>query len=606
MAKGTLKISSKNILPIIKKWLYTEKDVFLRELVSNSCDAISKLKTLKGADDKAEHRIDIVADKEKSTLTITDTGLGMTEEEVKKYIAQLAFSGAEEFIKSQEENQDQDNIIGHFGLGFYSAFMPSSKVEIETLSYQEGSTPVFWSCDGSPSYTIKPGSKEGVGTSVILHISEESKAFLETEKLKTILKKHCRFLPTPVYLGEELINDKEPLWVKKPSECSDQDYLDFYKVLYPFEQAPMFWVHLNVDYPFKLKGILYFPKIGEKFDNNQPSCQLYCNRVFVADNCKNIIPDYLTALRGIVDSPEIPLNVSRSNLQMDKSVKQLGAHIAKKVADKLVTMLNNEREAFIEKWPHLELVVKLGVLQDEKFYDRVKPCLLWKSSNETWTTLEEYVTRNEKQEKKVYYYHDDKHLSHFYEMYKSKGLEILFAPSHLDVPLINFLESKVEGVNFVRLDGATDEAIIDKDREKSVLDSDGKSQSVKIGQAIEKLLGNANVTVEAKSLASDEVAGFVVMEERARRMRDYFSITGQAGLDGMLDKHTLVVNTNSPMIEAIVKLQESQADLAKDLTEQMYELALLTQRELSPKDFSSFLKRSNEMLSKLSLIASKA
>ncbi len=606
MAKGTLKISSENILPIIKKWLYTEKDVFVRELVSNGCDAIAKLKTITGESSNDAHRIDIKIDKEKSTLTITDTGLGMDKDEVKKYIAQLAFSGAEEFIKNQEEKSDEDQIIGHFGLGFYSAFMPSSKVEIDTLSYKEGSTSVFWSCDGSPSYTIKDGSKDKVGTSIILHITEENQSFLEVETLKAILKKHCRFLPVPIHLGEELINDKEPLWVKKPSECTDQEYLDFYKVLYPFDPEPMFWIHLNVDYPFKLKGILYFPTIGEKFDNNQPSAQLYCNRVFVADNCKNIIPDYLTALRGVIDSPEIPLNVSRSNLQMDKSVKQLGKHIAKKVADKLSNILTTSRQTYIEKWPHLEIVIKLGVLQDENFYEKVKSCLLWKSSDDTWTTVEDYLTRNEKQEKKVYYYHDDKHLSDFYEMYKNKGIEILFAPSHLDVPLINFLESKIEGISFVRLDGSADEAIIDKSREKTVLDSDGKSQSVKIAQAVEELLGNSNVKVEAKSLTSDEVPGFVVMEEKTRRMRDYFSITGQKQLDGFMDKHTLVVNTNSPLIEAIVNLKDKQKELATDLTAQMYELSLLTQRELSPKDFSSFLKRSNQMLSKLSEIAVKA
>ncbi|PCI75074.1 molecular chaperone HtpG [Candidatus Aerophobetes bacterium] len=605
MAKGTLKINSKNILPIIKKWLYTDKDVFLRELVSNSCDAISKLKSLVGGED-GDHRITLTIDKEKSTLTITDTGLGMSEDEVKKYIAQLAFSGAEDFIKQAEEDSHKESIIGHFGLGFYSAFMPSSKVEIETLSYLEGATPVFWSCDGSPSYTISKGSKTSVGTSVILHINEENKNFLEQANLKAILKKYCSFLPYKIHLGEEVINEHEPLWIKKPSECSDQDYLDFYKVLYPFEQEPMFWVHLNVDYPFKLKGILYFPVIGEKFDSNKPSCHLYCNRVFVADSCKNVIPDYLTALRGVIDSPEIPLNVSRSNLQMDKTVKQLGSHIAKKVADKLVSMHTTSKETYIEKWPNLEIVIKLGVLQDEKFYEKVKTCLLWKTSNDTWTTVEEHLERKSEDDKKIYYYHDDKHLSDFYEMYKNKGIEILFAPSHLDIPLINFLESKKPGLSFQRLDGAADECILDKSREKNVLDSDGKSQSAKIAQAIEALLDNKDVKVEAKSLTSDEVPGFVVMEEKTRRMRDYFSITGQSGLDGMMDKHTLVVNTNSPLVNSIMRLKDTEQTLAKELTAQMYELSLLSQRELSPKAFSSFLKRSNQMLSQLSEIASKA
>lgn len=604
MAKGTLKINSKNILPIIKKWLYTDKDVFLRELVSNSCDAISKRNALD--ENSTEHRIDITTDKEKKTLTITDTGLGMNEEEVKKYIAQLAFSGAEEFIQKTEEQSQKESIIGHFGLGFYSAFMPSDKVEIQTLSYEKGATAVFWSCDGSPSYTIKKGEKENVGTSVILHINEESEKFLEKQTLSAILTKYCRFLPYKIYVDGDLINDKEPLWVKKPSECTDQDYLDFYKVLYPMEPEPMFWVHLNIDYPFKLKGVLYFPAIHDKFDPNKPACHLYCNRVFVADSCKNIIPDYLSALRGMIDSPEIPLNVSRSNLQMDKTVRQLGAHIAKKVADKMVSIFKASKEQFAEKWPHLEIVTKLGVLQDEKFYEKVKPCLIWKTSEDNWSTLEEYLERKGGEDKKVYYYHDDKHVSHFYEMYKNKGIEILFASSHLDIPLINFLESKNPGVSFQRLDGSADESIIDKSREKTVLDSDGKSQSVKIAKTIEELLGNENVSVEAKSLTSDDVAGFIVMDEKMRRMRDYFSLTGQKPMEGMLDKHTLVVNTNSPLIESILKLGANKKELAKELTAQMYELSLLTQRELSPKDFSNFLKRSSSMLTKLSSIASEA
>lgn len=600
MTQGTLKIHSENILPILKKWLYTDRDIFLRELVSNACDAMSKLKILRDqgeAEFKDEElRIDIEIDKENKTLKIFDTGLGMDQEEIEKYIAQLAFSGAEEFVKKYQD-QEGDAIIGHFGLGFYSSFMVSDKVEIGSLSYKQKAKPAHWSCDGSPEYLLEEGSRDERGTVITLYVNKDSEEFLEENKLREMLTKHCRFLPYPIHLNGKRINDLEPLWVKPTSECTDKDYLDFYKALYPLEPDPIFWIHLNVDYPFHLKGILYFPKLNRRLDPNQTSLHLYCNRVFVSDNCKDLIPDYLTVLRGVIDSPDIPLNVSRSNLQMDRTVRQLASHISKKVSDKLASTLTSERESYIKKWPDIEMIIKLGILQDEKFYDRVKDCLIWKNSNEAWTTVDEYIERNP--EKKVYYHHDEKQTTHFFDMYNDKGIEILFAPSHLDTPLISFLEGKHSGVKFQRLDGAIDDVILDKEKEKTVLDADGKTEAVKIAETIKAKLGLEHVEVEAKSLSSASVPAFMMISEEERRMRDYFALSGQDLPQALGQKRTFVVNTNSGLVQSIDKLEKKDPELATALVKQLYELSLLSQRELEPGDFSSFLKRSSDLLGKL-------
>jgi len=598
MTQGTLKIHSENILPIIKKWLYSEKDIFLRELVSNACDAMSKMKILRD-DGKVsfkndELRINIEIDKEAKTLTLTDSGLGMTAKEVEKYIAQLAFSGAEEFMKKYQGEGDQAQIIGHFGLGFYSSFMVSDIVEIDTLSFKKSAKAAHWTCDGSPEYTLDAGKREERGTKITLHINSDSKELLDEGHLRALLMKHCRFLPFPIHLNGKHLNTIEPLWIKPPSECTEKDYLDFYKALYPMQPDPTFWIHLNVDYPFNLKGILYFPKISRRLDTDQSSIQLYCNRVFVSDHCKEIIPDFLSALRGIIDSPDIPLNVSRSTLQMDSTVRQLSKHISKKVSDKLTTQWQADKDTFIKKWPDIEMIIKLGVLQDDKFYDRIKGCLIWKNSDDSWTTLEEYLERHE--DKKVFYHHDEKQTNHFFDMYKAKGVEILFSSSHLDTPLISFLEGKHEGVKFQRLDGAIDDIILDKERDKTVLDSDGKTEAVLTADFFRSNL-NVDIEIEAKSLASDQVPAFILISEEERRMREYFTLSGQ-DLPGMMGKkHTLVVNTNNSLIQSIQKLKDPE--LAKDLVKQLYELSLLSQRELDPTDFSNFLRRSSDLLESL-------
>lgn len=607
MAKGKLKIHSENILPILKKSLYSDKDIFLRELVSNACDAMSKLKLLRDQNEVSfkdeELRIDITVDKEASTITIQDTGLGMTQDEVKNYIAQLAFSGAEEFMKKYEKGNEDDQIIGHFGLGFYSSFMIAKQVDLETLSYKSDAEAVFWSSDGSYDYTIKKSSKQERGTRITLHIDEDSKEFLEPHKVREILNKYCAFLPYPIYLADEHINRHDPLWMKPANECSDNDYLEFYRQLYPMEPDPIFWVHLNVDYPFHLKGILYFPKMTKHFDFSKSHIKLFCNRVFVSENCKDLIPDHLMVLRGAIDSPDIPLNVSRSYLQMDKTVRQLGKHISKKVADRLANWHATEKEQFCKAWHDIQLIIKLSALHDDKFYERAKEFLVWETLEGEWLTTEEYAEKNkEKTGDKVYYVTDKDHALDFIDMYKEKGIDIVLANSTLDTHFINHLEQKNSAIKFQRVDGAIDDVMLDKEKEKSLLDADGKSQAAKMSEKMKKLLGFENLDVEAKSLSSDSLPSFIMLDEHTRRMRDYMRLS--QGADAPLhnfDKHTYVINTNSKLIESILALEETDHDLAKSMAKQVYELALLSQKELKPESLSTFIQRSNEVLEKLAL-----
>lgn len=603
MSKKTLKIHSENILPIIKKWLYSDRDIFLRELISNACDAIAKLKILRdqGKYDFSDTdlKIAINIDKKNKAITIEDTGIGMSAEEVEKYIAQLAFSGAEEFMSKYTSKEEDNQIIGHFGLGFYSSFMVSSVVDIDTLSYQEGEKAAFWSCDGSSEYTLSEGKKTERGTKITLHINEDSEEFLEESKLRAILEKYCSFLPVPIFLNDKKVNEAEPLWMKAPSECSDEDYLKLYRHLYPMEPDPLFWVHLNVDYPFHLKGILFFPKINKNFDFKQSHIQLYCNRVFVSDNCKDLLPDYLMILKGVIDSPDIPLNVSRSYLQMDSTVKSLGAHISKKVVSRLSSLFSSDFEKYTSCWQDVETILKLGILQDNKFYDRAKDLLIWKNSKGEYTTLKDYLERaKSSHENKIFYAFDENHSSHFLDMYKEKELEVLFAHSYLDTPLMSFIESKEPSFKFQRIDACADENILDASREKSVLSADGKSESSLIAEAFKKLLSEEGLEIEAKSLSSNNVPAFVAFDETQRRMRDYLSIS-QKDQVSFPQKKTLILNTNSPLIQAIENLQKKDQDLAKELTIQVRDLALLQQKELSPQNFADFIKRSSSILEKL-------
>ena len=605
MTKAKLKVHTEHILPIIKKWLYSEKDIFIRELVSNACDALGKCRVLREQEGvnilDEELKIDVRTDKEKKQLIFSDTGIGMTEEEVEKYIAQIAFSGAEEFLSKYKSSEEKDQIIGHFGLGFYSAYMVSEKVSIETLSYKEGSTPVSWVCDGSTEYEMQPGSRSSRGTDVILHVDADNEEFLEEGKIEQILQAYCAFLPFPIYLNGKHINSKDPLWLKPASQCTNEEYLSFYRSLYPMDPDPIFWIHLNVDYPFNLKGILYFPKVHRKFDWSGCSIKLFCNRVFVSDQCKDLLPDYLMALKGALDSPDIPLNVSRSYLQMDRTVRQLAVHISKKVADKLAQTHETDKDLFIKIWPDVELIIKLGMMQDEKFQERAKDFLLWKNTQDEWTTLEAYLERNkEKTKGKIFYTTDEKYDSSFLQLYKDQGIEVLYATSSVDTTLMTTLERTKSDIQFQRIDGDIDESILDKSKEKSLLDVDGKTEAVKLSELIAAKLGKEQVTVEAKSLASDSLPGFVVVKEEMRRMREFFALSQRdmPALD-MTSKKTFVVNTNSKLMTALPKLNEKDPDLAKDLVLQLYELSLLSQKELDPSELSSFIQRSGRVLEKL-------
>jgi molecular chaperone HtpG len=606
MKTGTLEIHSENLLPIIKKWLYSEKDIFVRELVSNSCDAIRKLillreEGLSSAKDD-EFRIDVKIDKTARTLTFEDTGLGMDADEVVKYIAQLAFSGAEEFLKKYEKDDEKEQIIGHFGMGFYSAYMVAKRVEINSLSYKEGAEAAWWECDGSSEYQISEGKKSARGTEIILHLNEDEDEYLEESRLKEIMKKYSSFLPYPIYLNGEQINKTEPLWMKSPSECTEKDYIDFYRQLHPMEEDPFFWVHLNVDYPFSLKGILYFPHLKRDMDFSKHNINLYCNRVYVSDDCKDIVPEYLTMLKGVIDSPDIPLNVSRSYLQVDRTVRQLGQHISKKVSDKLSSLYRNEREKFIECWQDIEMIIKLGAIQDDKFYERVKEFLLWKNLDGEWTTVEEYCeTHKEAYSNKIFYTASDHTDTHLLEMYQQKKIEVLQMNTIVDTHVMSFLEGKLAPVKFRRIDGAIDETIVDKSREKSLLDAEGKTEAGRLADFIRKNLDQEGVEVEAKSLSSDELPCFVMVDEDSRRMRDFMRATDRSGkfsLDGM-SKKTLVVNTNNVLMTALPELAKKDAGLAKEVLREVYDLALISQRELEPKELNQFIKRTHQVLAAL-------
>lgn len=577
MRQNNLSIHSENILPIIKKWLYSDKDIFLRELVSNACDALNKIRIILG-DQAGECKISISIDKVRQTLTIADTGIGMTEEEVEKYIAQIAFSGAEEFVEKYKSQTEKDPIIGHFGLGFYSSYMVATKVEIDTMSYLPDSEAVFWSCDGSSSYTIGAGNRETRGTKITLFVDDAE--YLEESKIRELLNRHCRFMPFPIELNGKGIGNQDPLWLKNPNECTENEYLDFYRGLFPMDPEPIFWIHLNVDYPFHLQGILYFPKIHRRFDANESTIKLFCNRVFVSDNCKDILPDYLMILKGAIDSPDIPLNVSRSYLQVDKNVRQLSSHISKKVSDRLNKI---DREKLIASWPDIEMIVKLGILQDEKFYERVKDILIWKTSEGKWTTIGE--------RKKVFYSTTEN--SPLLKLYKE---EILFATTPIDTAVIQFLEDKMS-IPFQRIDGALDESLLDPSREKNLLDAEGKTESSRLAAFIKNVLGD--VEVEAKSLASDQVPGLVVLDENQRRFRDYVTLT-QGKKGGLTAKKTFVVNTNNKLIQTVSQLQEKQPEVASSIAKSIYDLSLLSQREVEPADLEQIVNRQTHLLEQLS------
>lgn len=604
MAKKKLKIHSENILPIIKKWLYSDKDIFVRELVSNASDALKKVRRLSkdtGLNiSEDELTVSVAIDAEKKTLTFSDTGIGMTADEVEKYIAQIAFSGAYEFAEKYKSDREEDQIIGHFGLGFFSAYMVADLVQIETLSFEENAEPVFWESKGTSDYTLKKGSKKERGTSITLHINEDSIEYLNEDKIRSILNEHCAFLPFKLTLGETHINDKEPLWLKAPNECTPEEYKSFYRALYPMEDEPLLWVHLNVDYPFHVKGILYFPKIKKGFDYSKSAIKLFCNRVFVSDNCKDLIPDFLMVLKGAIDSPDIPLNVSRSYLQMDSTVRQLGAHIAKKVADSLKAQYAKNPEEIQAAWPNFEVVLKLGAMQDAKFFERIRPLLIWKTADGNWTDLDAYLERNlSAYEGKVYYAEEGKAEPSLLKLYAEKNIEVLIAHPMIDTHFMGFLEDKLKEkypkLKFQRIDAALNETLLSD----AASDADNQ-EAVNLKELVQKHLDSDQLEVEIKPLGSNALFGFMQLDEQARRFRDAYG-QDQEGMEMLFQgKKTFVVNSASPLAQKLPAIEAKSPELAKKLTKEMYELSLISQREMNPEKIPAFLEQTAELLQEMS------
>jgi molecular chaperone HtpG len=613
MQTGTIRVQTENIFPIIKKFLYSDHEIFLRELVSNAVDASQKIKTLSSIGEAkgelGELKVTVKLDKEAGTITISDNGVGMTADEVEKYINQVAFSGAEEFVQKYK-GQNENAIIGKFGLGFYSAFMVSSKVEVITKSFKEGSA-VRWECDGSPEYKLEETTlRTERGTDVVLYVDEESKEFLDDDRLKVILKRFCRFLPVAIFYGEEQINNTQPLWVRKPSELTTQDYQDFYKELYPFSDAPLFWIHLNVDYPFNLTGVLYFPKIKQSYEIQKDKIQLYCNQVFVTDEVKDIVPEFLMLLHGVIDSPDIPLNVSRSYLQGDPNVKKINSHITKKVADKLDEIFRNERKEFEEKWESLGLFVKYGMMTDDKFLEKANKFHIFKStSGDQFYTLEEYkaaaeaIQKNKDGKIVLLYTTNPSEQAVFIKAAETKGFKVVELNTMVDAAFINHIEMKWENVVFRRVDADIADNLIDKQDElKSVLTED---ETKKIKEWFNRELTDVQVNVEVKGLSQDAPPVIATRPEMMRRMKDMAHMSGPMGsfYASMPDEVEMTVNGNHPVYRKI--LSESNQDKAKEMVHNLADLALLSQGLLKGEKLNAFIDRSVSLLqgeSKSSLI----
>ena len=620
--KGNISIHTENIFPIIKKFLYSDHEIFLRELVSNAVDATQKLKRLASIGqyngELGDLKVEVSFDETAKTLTISDRGLGMTAEEIKKYINQIAFSGAEEFVEKFKESKDANEIIGKFGMGFYSSFMVADQVEIQTLSYQDAAEPARWICDGSTEFEISTGNRTERGTDIILHINKDSEEFLNKQKLQGILEKYCKFLPVPIKFGtrseqqadgedkegkpqyksvevDNIINNTAPIWTKTPSELKDEDYLNFYKELYPFSEDPLFWIHLNVDYPFNLTGVLYFPKLKNDFEVQRNKIKLFSRQVFITDEVKDVVPEFLMLLHGVIDSPDIPLNVSRSFLQADSHVKKINSYITKKVADKLAELFKNDRKGFEEKWGDIGLFVKYGMISEEKFYEKAKDFALLNNTKAERFTLDEYAEKvkaqqTDKDGNVVYLYATDvTKQDAFIQSANKKNFDVLEMNSPIDTHFISQLEQKLEKTSLKRVDADVPDKLISKeDTPAHVLNED---EVAKVKAIFEKAITRPNMNIEIESMNPEEFPVIVTMDEFMRRMKDMSQMGGGMNFYGsMPDNYKVTVNGNHKLISRILQTEseEEQTGLAK----QAFDLALLSQGMLSGAELTEFVSRS--------------
>lgn len=648
--EGNLSIDSENIFPIIKKWLYSDQDIYVRELISNGADAIQKRKKLSmlgevASDENVEYKIQVTLDPEAKTITFSDNGIGMTADEVEKYITQIAFSGATEFLEKYKDS-GEDTIIGHFGLGFYSAFMVSSLVEIESLSALEGSEPVHWTCDGSSSYEMTEGSRTEVGTDIILHVNEEGETYLQTWEMRKIIEKYCSFMPVPIFLnnieddkrneearikrnadsqaayekkrqeaqdkGEEFteeapvpeepfaptaLNDVSPLWLKNPSDCTDDEYKEFYRKVFMDFKEPLFWIHLNMDYPFNLKGILYFPKLGNEFESAEGQVKLYCNQVFVADNVKEIIPEFLLLLKGVIDCPDIPLNVSRSFLQNDAQVKKISEYITRKVADKLKSLYNTDRANYESYWNDIHPFIKYGCLRNEKFLERVQDVIIYKSAmTDKFTTLPEYLEAAKgKHENKVFYTNDARQQAQYLKVLKDQGYDALVLNTLIDTSFITLLEQKNEGVKFLRVDADLNQALREDD---VTIDASATST---LEDLFKKATEKDNLKVRVESLKDPSVSAMIELSEESRRMQDMMKMYGQMGMmmgyPGMEPEETLVLNQKNTLVARLLEKPEDETSTL--IAAHLYDLARLAHEPLEAEQMNKFIQRSQEIMEKL-------
>ena len=635
---GSLSINSDNIFPIIKKWLYSDHDIFYRELISNGCDAITKLKKL---DMMGEYelpegyspKVKVEVSPEKKTITITDNGLGMTADEVEEYINQIAFSGATDFIEKYKDKTNEDQIIGHFGLGFYSAFMVADAVHIDTLSYKTDAAPVHWECDGGTEFDMTDGDKTEVGTTITLFVNEDCLKFCNEYEAKEVIKKYCSFMPYEIYVSKtenteaepELMNEIHPLWTKHPNECTKEEYLEFYRKVFHDYKEPLFWIHLNMDYPFNLKGILYFPKINMEYESIEGTIKLYNNQVFIADNIKEVIPEFLMLLKGVIDCPDLPLNVSRSALQNDGFVKKISDYISKKVADKLAGMCKTEKEEYEKYWDYISPFIKFGCLKDDKFCEKMTDYILFKNLDGNYMTLPECLevkpidvdeetavdenghkveaevvyenddTVEEKKEKVIYYVTDEKQQSQYINMFKQAKMDAVYLTEKIDQPFVSQLESKNEGIKFSRIDADLTETFKSRTSKKAQEEYDAKAEQ--IGNMMKKALKRDALNVKIEKLKNKKISSMITISEETRRMQDMMQMYAMNGMDmGMFGKEgeTLVLNANHPLVTYIMEHEE--CDNTKLICEQLYDLALLQNAPLSSDAMTKFIARSNEIM----------